>query len=218
MLPEVVHSLVLIISIAVGFVLPKTPLAHYDLQIIALLFLVLFLSRKYIRARASRLIESVIFTLVILFVINTTGGLESSFFFLLYFLIFSLTLLLEPVIAVTTSLTLIVFFILNFPAKSPIQHLLPAFSLAFLTPFALFMGKEHMRIQRKEQKINNLEKTLGQNTENTFLFLSLMIKNQLKSMREAVDNFLGDHDLHTIRRHIRNIEQLIDTFENNNPK
>lgn len=211
--PEIIHSLILILCICFGFILPKTHLAQYDLQIIAILFIILFAGRKLINTNKSRLMESVVFTLVILFVINTTGGLTSPFFFLLYFLIFSLSLLLEPIISVTASLTLILFFVITFPPGEPIQHLIPAFAIAFLTPFALFMGKEHTQIQNSELRIQNLKKTVLNNKEDTFLFLSLMIKNHLHSITESVDNFMGDHELLTIQKHIRHIERLIEKFE-----
>lgn len=213
MSPEIIHSLILILSICFGFIFPKTVLANYDLQIIAILFIILFVVRKWINLNKSRLIESVIFTLVILFVVNTTGGLHSPFFFLLYFLIFSLSLLLEPIIPVTTTLALMLFFIVTFPNNEPIEGLIPVFALAFLTPFALFMGKEYMKVQSSELKIQNLKKTVIKNKEDTFLFLSIMIKNHLHSITKSIDNFMGDHELLTIRKHIRNIEKLIEKFE-----
>jgi len=213
MSPEIIHSLILILSICFGFILPKTNLAHYDLQIIAILFIILFIGRKWINTNKSRLIESVIFTLVILFVVNTTGGLSSPFFFLLYFLIFSLSLLLEAIIPVTTTLTLILFFVAAFPSNQPIQLLIPVFALAFLTPFALFMGKEYGEVQKSNVKVQKLENKLITSKEETFLFLSLMIKNHLRSMSTLIDNFMGDHELLTIRKHIRNIEHLIEKFE-----
>ncbi|PIY72356.1 hypothetical protein COY87_01405 [Candidatus Roizmanbacteria bacterium CG_4_10_14_0_8_um_filter_33_9] len=214
MSPEIIHSLILILCICFGFVFPKTSLAQYDLQIITILFIILFVGRKLINTNKSRLIESVIFTLVILFVINTTGELASPFFFLLYFLIFSLALLLEPIISVTTSLALILFFVITLPSTEPIQRLIPAFALAFLTPFALFMGKEYKEAQNSNIKVQKLETKLGTSKEDTYLFLSLMIKNHLQSMNQAIDNFIGDHELLTIRKHIRNIEHLIEKFEN----
>lgn len=212
----ILHSLILIVCICFGFILPKTYLVHYDLQIIAVLFIALFVGRKLINVNKSRLLESAIFTLVILFVINTTGGLDSPFFFLLYFLIFSLSLLLEPIIPVTTALTLILFFVITLPSDQSIQLLIPAFALAFLSPFALFMGKEYGEAQKSKAKVQHLKNKLKVTQEETFLFLSLMIKNHLRAMTESVDNFMGDHELITIRKHIRNIERLIEKFENGN--
>ena len=204
---EIIHSIILVFSIALAFVFSKTPLADYDLQISALLFIALFLGKRFLKDR-SRLLESVVFTLIILIIINTTGGLSSQFFFLIYFLLFSLSLLLEPVISITTTLTLVIFFLMSVPENQEIKDILPIFSLAFLTPFAMFLGQE----LKKNEK---LKKSLVKNETETFLFLSLILKNHLKSIQEAIEDFMGDHELHKIKKHTREMERLIEKFEKN---
>jgi hypothetical protein len=213
---EIIHSFILILTIILSFIFPKTNLVRYDLQISAGLFVLLFLSKKYFVPKFaknqndspySRLLESVIFTFVVLFVVNTTGGLESPFFFLIYFLLFSLALLLEPIISLTTTLTLIIFFIFGLPANQGFRQILPIISLAFLTPFALFLGKEYEEAQKSKFKAQNLQK-------DTFLFMSLMLKNHLKNIKTAVENFIGDHQLQEIKTSARKMEKLIEEFEN----
>ncbi|MEK7597772.1 MAG: hypothetical protein AAB441_03970 [Patescibacteria group bacterium] len=205
---EIVHALILIFTIVLTFILPKTNLAQYDLQISASLFILLYLAKKFIVSKNiySRLIESVIFTLIIMGIVNSTGGLISPFFFLIYFLLFSLTLILEPIISITTTITLIIFFLLSLPASQDFRTLLPIISLAFITPFAMFMGQE--KIESEKLKIKS-EKT----KEETFLFLSLLIKNHLKNIREAAQNFVGDHQLEIIKKSATRMEKLIEKFE-----
>ncbi len=207
---EIAHALILIFTIVLTFILPKTNLAQYDLQISASLFILLYLAKKFIISKNiySRLIESVIFTLIIMGIVNSTGGLTSPFFFLTYFLLFSLTLILEPIISITTTITLIIFFLLNLPANQDFRTLLPIISLAFITPFAMFMGQEKIRIRQLAEKS---EKT----KEETFLFLSLLIKNHLKNIREAAQNFVGDHQLEIIKKSAQRMEKLIEKFEEN---
>jgi len=202
---EIVHSITLVLIIALAFIFPKTPLAQYDLQIVALLFIILFLGKKFFQDR-TRLLESIVFTLIVLIIVNSTGGASSQFFFLIYFLLFSLSLLLEPIISITTTLTLVVFFLMSLPENQEIKNLLPIFSLAFLTPFAMFLGQEFKRNEK-------LKKTLVKNETETFLFLSLMLKNHLKSIKEALENFMGDHELHKIKKHSKEMERLIERFE-----
>jgi len=210
----VVHSIILIITIAIAFLFPKTNLAQYDLQISAVLFILMFLSRRLIN-QAGRLLESVIFTLVILLIVGTTGNTSSPFFFLIYFLLFALTLLMEPIIAITTAFTLMVGFMFSIPPNQEVGTLIPVFSLAFLTPFALLLGQEYVRIKNDELRIKNLEGKINQKREDTFLFLSLMLKNHLKNIRSAIENFMGDHELHEIKRNTEKMERLIKKFENN---
>ncbi len=212
MSPAIIHSIILVFTIAFSFVFSKTSFAQYDLQISALLFLILFLGKRFFKDK-SRLLESVVFTLIVLIIINSTGGITSDFFFLIYFLLFSLSLLLEPIISITTTLTLVIFYIMSLPENQEIKGLLPIFSLAFLTPFAMFLGQEFKKNYKLRIANSALKKTIISNQEETFLFLSLMLKNHLKSIKHAVENFMGDHQLHQIKKHTREIERLIEKFE-----
>ena len=208
MTKEIIHALILIFTIVLAFILPKTNLAQYDLQISAGLFILLYLAKNFIVSKNiySRLIESVVFTLIIMGVVNSTGGLTSPFFFLIHFLLFSLSIILEPIISITTTVTLIIFFLLNLPAHQNFNTLMPIISLAFITPFAMFLGQE--KIESEKLKVKN-EKT----KEDTFLFLSLLLKNHLKNIKEAAQNFVGDHQLEIIKKSAQRMERLIEKFE-----
>jgi len=205
---EIIHSLILIFTIILGFLLPKSVLASYDLLIAALLFIFFFLAKKIALPNSpkTRLLESVVFTLIVLLIVNTTNGVYSPFFFLIYFLLFSLALLLEPIISMVTSLTLTIFFLLSLPKDQNFSLLLPIFSLAFITPFALFLGKEYEENQKLKAKNQ-------QTKEETFLFLSLILKNHIKNIRQAAENFIGDHQLSIIKKQAEKMEKLIDKFE-----
>ena len=211
---EIIHSVVLIGAIGISFLFSSSFFSQFDLQISAALFIIFFIMRKILGNRIkSHLLESVVFTFVILLTINSTGGINSAFFFLLYFLLFSLALLLEPIISITATVALMVFFMISLPSSQSIKSLVPLFSLAFLTPFALFMGQAYTESQRLKVKSQKLSDQLTQKQEETYLFLSLMLKNHLKSIKNAIDNFMGDHELHEIKKHVRNMESLIEKFE-----
>lgn len=210
MTKELIHSIILIICISLAFIFPQTPLAAYDIEIAAVLFVVLFIARRFsFFSKKSRLFESVIFTFIIVSVITTTGGLSSPYFFLIHFLLFALTLLLEPLIPIIVTITLMLFFLFTFSGSVTVMQLLPIFSLALMTPFALILGNEYEETKR-------LSKSLSSQKENTFLFLSLMLKNNLKEIQKNIDNFTGDHELSTIKRQVRSMEKLIDMFEKEN--
>jgi len=208
MTKEIIHSLILIATIVLAFIFPKTNLANYELQITAGLFVILYLVKKLVvsQSSSSRLIESVIFTLIIVGIVNSTGGVNSLFFFLIYFLLFSLSLLLEPIISITTTITLVVFFLLSVPQGQNWKNLLSIISLAFITPFAMFLGEEYKRSEKLEVKSEKLQ-------EDAFLFVSLLLKNHLKNIKEAVENFVGDHELDIIKKSASRMEKLIEKFE-----
>lgn len=208
MTKEIIHAVVLIFTIVLAFIFPKTNLAGYDLQITAFLFIVLYLIKKFFIAKnpVSRLIESVIFTLIIVSIVTTTGNTTSPFFFLIYFLLFSLSLILEPIISITTTVALIAFFLLTLPQNQGLKNLLPILSLAFITPFAMFLGQEHVEAQKLKVKSQKLE-------EDSMLFITLLVKNHLKNIKDAVENFVGDHELDIIRRTVNRMEKLIEKYE-----
>lgn len=205
---KIIHSVLLIAVIAITFLFPKTNLARYDVQIAAVLFIILFAAKRFFAPKdtPSRLMESVIFTIVILGIVNTTGGTDSPFFFLIYFLLFSISLLLEPIISITTTVALITFFLFSLPENQNLKALLPIFSLAFLTPFAMFMGQEYLQVKKLEVRSEKLE-------TDAFLFLSLMLKNHIKTIKTAVENFMGDRELGSIRKSVGQMEKLIEKFE-----
>lgn len=207
---EIIHSVILVIAVVLTFVFPETPLAQYDLQISAGLFVFLYLAKRFFikRIAYSRLIESVVFTLIILGIVNSTGGTSSPFFFLIYFLLFSLSLMLEPITSITMTLSLIVFYLMMMPQNQDMKSLLPIISMAFLTPFALYMGQEHIEAQKNKTKNERLQ-------EDTYLFLSLLLKNHIKNIKEAVENYVGDHELGIIRKSAARMEKLIEKFEKN---
>lgn len=207
MTKELVHAILLIISIALMFLFPQSPLRDYDLEIAAGLFIVLFVTRRFaFFSRRSRLFESIVFTLIILGIVNTTGGMSSPYFFLIYFLLFAVTLLLEPIISIITTVTLMIFFVFSIQGSATVAQLVPVFSLALMTPFALILGNEYEETKR-------LRNTMNHQTENTFLFLSLMLKNNLKSIQDQLDNFLGDHQLQSIQKSVNTMRKQIDLFE-----
>lgn len=207
MTKELLHAVLLVLSIALMFVFPQTPLRVYELEIAAGLFIVLFAVRKFsLFSKKTRLFESIIFTLIIMGIVNTTGGITSPYFFLIYFLLFALTLLLEPIISIITTVTLMIFYVFTIPGTATVSQLIPIFSLALMTPFALIMGNEYEETKR-------LRSSMNAQTENTFLFLSLLIKNHLKNIQEQLDNFVGDHQLHSIQKSISAMRKQIDMFE-----
>ncbi len=116
--------------------------------------------------------------------------------------------MLEPIISITMTLSLIVFYLMVMPQNQDMKSLLPIISMAFLTPFALYMGQEHIEAQKNKAKNERLQ-------EDTFLFLSLLLKNHIKNIKEAVENYVGDHELGIIRKSAARMEKLIEKFEKN---
>lgn len=202
------NIIILTIIIAFGFALPNTSLAKYDLEIAALLFIFFYLSKHifFKWLKNLRIIESITLTLVVLLTVNTTGGVHSPFFFLIYFLLFSLSLLEAPEVSLATAFLLIIFYLLSLPPSPPFKSLLPIFSLAFITPFSLYLGKEYLEIQLLKRK-EMLEK------EDFLIFLTLKIKNHIKSALELLEGKVNESDIKKVQKELKTISKLIDKYE-----
>lgn len=215
-----IHSIVLVLTVFIAFLFEKSYLAKYELQFVAALFIILYIKKKFLSKTTeklyrgeSRLLESTIFTLVIVGIVNTTGGTLSPYFFLIYFLLFSLSLILEPTISFLTSLVLATLFLIDAPKKVELDYYIPIFSLLFLTPFSVFIGNQYLRSQSLQNKAQELTRKITRTKEDTLLFLSLMLKNHLKKIKEAADNFTGEHQISEIKESAHKMERLIDKFE-----
>lgn len=215
MITVVGHAAIVILVIGLTFMLPQTELSAYNLQISAALFVILFIAKKFVIPKdpKSRLLESVVFTFIILSVVNTTGGVQSPFFFLLYFLLFAQSLLLEPVIAVAVTVALVCFYLMSLPADQPFDAILPIFSLAFMAPFAHFLGREYITALREKQANVLLSRKLVRDEEQTLLFLFLIMKNHITNILEATEDFTGDHELEKIRKNAKRMDTLIEKYK-----
>lgn len=212
---KIFHSLTLIGTIFLSFFITHSFFADFELQITALLFILYFLYKKFLKNLSDGyLFESFLFVLIVTNIVNSTGGTNSQFFFLLYFVIFALSLLLEPVISITTSLAYaMVYIIFPNPGNFPVMQIL---SLPLLTPFALYLGKEYQKINQQKQEIGSLNHQITQEKEDRVLFLSLVLKNHVRDIKDAANNFMGDHELSIIKKSIQKIEKLIEEYEKDN--
>lgn len=201
---EVIHSVMLVSTIIITYAISHGPLKEYDLQITAFVFIIYFLLQKIFRLKKMLLVDGMVATFVVSSIVASTGGITSPFFFLNYFLIFSLSLLLEPIIAIVATITLVFVYLFTTDTGVTFTTYLPLFSLPFLTPFASLLGKEYQEILKKNRQV-----------ENSFLFISLVLKNHLKHLQEKLENFRGDQELVDMKKTVATMEKAIDDYEKN---
>jgi hypothetical protein len=216
---SIIQAITLIIVIALSFLLNMSFASEYSLQIIAATFIIYFILRKVTKnlpLLSERLIDAIIFTFILVTIVNDTGGLASPLFFLNFFLIFALSLLLEPVISISTTLTLMMFYLMSIPPGQTLEKILPLFALPFLTPFALFLGEEQKKITHYKSQITQTEIDHQKTKEQNLLFLSLTLKEHIKTILEAVENFVGERELNRIKITSKRAEKLIEEYEKEN--
>jgi len=207
------HSLFLLTAVVLAFFWTSQPtLSLYTLQLVALFVLVFFANQLVGRRagggnRTNLTIDAVIFTLVTLLLVISTGGLTSPLFFLLYFLMFGLSLLFEPLISLSLTGTMILFFAISPTGKSSLEEILQLFSLIMVTPLAIFFGKQYLQVLKDEEKVKILEeegeiltKEIQKDETDVLLWTSLELKRGLAAILDDLSDLLIDIGHLTVRQ------------------
>jgi len=203
MVKFLLHTLFLIIAVALAFFWTSNPsFSYYNLQLIAVFILFFFINQilaRHHRHKINLTIDTVIFTVITLLLVISTGGLTSPLFFLIYFLMFGLALLFEPLISVSLTAVIVLFFLFTPTKKEPLNELLQLFSLLLITPVALFFGKQYLKVLQDEEKIKILEeeeKIMEEQVEkeetDILLFTCLELKRGLTEILDQTSHLLAD--------------------------
>lgn len=206
-------------ALFLSFVLARTLGSQYDLQLSALLFAIYVIVKRFFpKSSASSgeehgqnisthiVLDSVLFTMIIMNIVLTSGGLQSPVFFLVYFLLFALSLMLEPIVSLTTTLTIVALFVPDVPVDFTYTQLLPLISLPFLVPFAVFLGSAYRTGEEQSEKLRTTE-------QDALLFISTIVREHVRMISEAEEN----KDDKKVRSSAKRLEKLIDTFEEGYP-
>lgn len=196
-----------------------SPFAQYDLQLIAVLFIIYMVLRKRLAQQPLfYLYESLGFIFMVLVAVFSTGGVASPFFFLIYFLLFALVLLLDATSSVVLTLLLVIVFLTTSNTGS-LSELIPVFSLPFIAPFAQYLGMVRQKYAQQKQLMHKLEEkkmkvehTKNYQKEQTLLFLTTNLFRLNQDMKERLDNFMGDADLQVLKDKVREVEALVHSF------
>lgn len=205
------HSLFLLLAVVVAFLWTNSPaLSLYTLQLIAIFILLFFANHLFFRRQAkdkkkeafpklNLTFDAIVFTMVVMLLVYSTGGLTSPLFFLVYFLMFGLALLFEPLVTVSLTAAIILLFLLAPTTQDPLTEVLQLFSLILITPLALFFGSQYLKVLESEEKIKILreegkilEEQIKKEETDTLLWTSLNLKQGLSEILDEVSNLLAD--------------------------
>jgi len=202
-LPFVVQSLFLIFSVVFAFFWVADPnLSYYSLQLIGLFILLYFISsfmaRKNPRFRkTNQIISSIVFNMIILLLVVSTGNLESPVFFLMYFLLFGLSFLFQPIVSLVLTLSYTFVCILTGQANGT-KPALSLVSLWFITPLALFFGKSYLdqlvqkeKIKILHQKKKKTDQQIAHDETDVMMWLTLDFKNNIAVIMEQTSNLIA---------------------------
>lgn len=190
--------LILCFSTAFSFLWVNSPLAAYNLQLIALLliFAVIFFRKKKITSFWKILIGLTAFNIAALLLISQTGNLNSPLFFLIYFFLLGLGFLTTPPATLITALGLVFFFL---PFSSAQSDWLKLGSLFLITPLCLILGRQRQEMEKQEkinlalkEKKKVADQALSLQETTSLLWLSLTLKNNLIEITELLNEALSD--------------------------
>lgn len=192
------HSIFLLSAVLVTFAWTRSAFSVYTLQLIAVLIISYFLNHFFAgkKLRLTLAIDGLILALVTLLLVSQTGGLESPLFFLLYILLFGLSLLFDPIIILIFAIALVLLF-LNQAIN--LFSLLEMIGLILIAPVALFFGRQYLKVLSSEEKIKilrqetgKLAREVGQQEQDTLLWISLSFKEHILRILDASSNLLCD--------------------------
>lgn len=173
-------------------------LINYSLHLVAFLVALYSLTHLFAKKKShhSLIWDALLFTVILLLTLSVTGGLASPFFFLIYFLLFATALLFDALFTFTLVFLLAFFFIRDLNSLRDILQLL---SLFFLTPLALYLGRQYLKLLAAEAKIKilakegrELEEQMEKTETDSLLWLSLNLKNGLLKIIHYSSELLGD--------------------------
>ena len=151
------HIIALLIGVLLTFFWVNIPaLNQFSLQLTGLLLLSLLLGHRLLNPSRYKLAESVISTIAVILVVSSTGNLTSPLFFLNFILLFELSLILEPVIPIIVSLTLIPVYLYSTDSSVSSIIYVALFSFPLITPLAYFTGLLYQKVKNQKKEINNL--------------------------------------------------------------
>ncbi|MFZ5366536.1 MAG: hypothetical protein ACOZBZ_04645 [Patescibacteria group bacterium] len=193
------HLLFLLSAVFLTFAWTQSPILQaFTLQLIAILVIFYFLNHLFAakKLRLTMAIDGLILSLVTLLLVSQTGGLSSPLFFLIYILLFGLSLLFDPLVTLIFALALCFFF---YQQVVNLNAFLQVIGLLLITPLALFFGRQYLKVLEEKELIKilslkkqSLEKEVGQQEEDTLLWISLTFKEHVLKILDTSSNLLAD--------------------------
>ena len=216
-----IHSLFLITAVVLTYLWTSSAdLSTYTIQLIAVFILFYFANqfafKKKPLNKTKKIIDALIFTLVILLLVGSTGSLSSPLFFLVYFLMFGLALLIGPTATLALALAMVLLFGLTSEKTEPAREAMQLFSLLLVAPLASFFSSQYLKALEAEDKITILKKESGILEEqikdeetDILLWTSLNLKQSLVNILEETTDLLSDvaHLTHKQKEKIMKIKQ-----------
>lgn len=225
---------------ALYFLLPLAVFAFTSLPglnrltpLLALVFVAVLLALRFF-PKVSRNVRLILWTLLVLSLVGSTGWFFSPFFFALYLLGIGLGFLYTPAVAVSFTLALIVLFASSIGEVSPTADFLTLLSLFSVIPITILLRTSFLLVQQEKKGILILERedretgitSLEAILRNQVNRLGILLRQPITYLRQGLalmeeGNLSGPEYQETLSRMIRSAEDvftLVKEFESGTTK
>lgn len=184
------HTVVLLCSFAVVFLVEQSFLQDFVIQILASLVLG-YIILSFIRHRlkkdafAGGIPDIFILNTLIFLLIYATGQMTSWFFFLLYFLGFGITFIFEPeTVFVYALLTISLFVPEVLKNGGSLGTYIQLGSFLLIAPLPYFFGKEYRDREKQEEEIQELTERSEEAADTISKDVEDVMKSEKKNLKE----------------------------------
>lgn len=143
--------------------------------VLALVVLAALLGLRFLPS-VPRLVRGILWALLVLFLVGSTGWFFSPFFFALYLAGIGLGFLYTPSVAVAFTLALIVMFSTSIGEVNPTADFLTLLSLLSVIPITILLRKSFLLVQQEKKGILILE---SEDQETGITSLEAILRNRV---------------------------------------
>lgn len=199
-----------VITLLVYF-LSKNPFtSSLRLQFALLSLIALLVYSYFLKKRGTPYIEDTKFryllTIVVLFLVASTGWFFSPFFFVLYLWAVFLAFLFSPKASMSFVITLVILFSFNIGDVDRAYDFMVVLSLLTTIPLSLFLRKEYIKLKESQKEILVLQKQ----KENFNSTVEEVLANKISSMAVALKQPINDIKQLTFRMEDEKVKQKLE--------
>jgi ABC-type nickel/cobalt efflux system permease component RcnA len=125
-------------------------------------------------------------------------------------LLFAISFFLEPVIALTATVTIILLFSLQITNATTLQPFIALGSVGLFTPFAMFMIQQYRQAKNSAHNTSDLRKAVRRDVK----AIAYILDQHANTIERAATHFQGDHELDIIKKNAQNLKQVVKQLQN----
>lgn len=181
-----------VITILVYFLTKNPFTSSLRLQFTLLSFIALLIYGYSLKKKGLRYIEDIKFryllTVVVLFLIASTGWFFSPFFFVLYLWAIFLAFIFTPAVSLSFVITLVILFSFNIGEVDLAYDFLVVLSLLTTIPLSLYLRREYLKLKEGKKDILILDDEKKEHQSKVEEILANKVNNLAVKLRQPIND------------------------------